>query len=1131
MAKKIGIRMYLDGAPKFNSDIKNINASLKQFQSELKKNSEEFKASENSLEALSRKSETLSKAYDTASQKVETYARRLEEINKARSEEEQRLTSYKTALEDEQRKLAEVEQQSGKNSEAYTKQAATVQELESKVKVSSDALQRLDSDEVKLTTSLNNATAEQLKYGTELEKTNGYLAEAEESTDDCAQSIDKFGKEVDKAGEYTEKMSETLEGIAKNEAFEKISEGAKKLLENMMECAEVAEQFEYSIAKVQSIAQVSGDELGHMSSEIRRVATEMGYGANEVAEATYQAISASVDAADAVGFVEDTTKLARAGFTEVTTAVDVLTTAINAYGQEANTTAHIADDLITTQNLGKTTVDELAQSMGTIIPTASAYGVSLDQLSSAYVILTKQGINTANATTYLRGMLNELGDSGSDVSEILQAQTGHSFGELTQMGYTLGDVLQILGDSVHGNTEAFANLFGNIRAGQGALAIFNQGADTFNSTLEVMQNNAGATDRAFAIMADTAVMVNERFESSVENLKIAIGETLSPTIADLKSKGIDILDTMTEVVEQNPQLVAALAGGAAAVTGLAIAATTAATAISLLRLAFGDVSAVAVLAITGVVAAGGALTGLALASNNAKDSLSELTGKYEEQVEATRNINQATDEYIADSQKQGEFADKLATKITNLNDKEHLSATEKKELRNAVNELNAIYPELNLAINEQTGYLAENTEGWRENLEAIESRQKAAFAEEQLSEVYSQQAENEYALWEIDQRLMELREERAQTEQHLASLQERSMELNAGELQLMSDLYDKGEELDAEEQALTSTKAELTAQSEELNGSIEKLNSFMDEAAGATGEAAAAGEGYADSLGVMHDSMQAAADASDAIKDAIERASAAIGEQIGLFDEWNSKSELTFEQMQQRWKDQNEGLEEYKNDLSYVKGVIDSETDPAIKNLAENMVNMGADGAAELHEFVEGLKSIGDNTDAMKDLAETWQEHLDSIAEAEDIYASITLQEQGYVEDSTALFTQYYADSESAQQEYNEAMVELAETGISDQATAIEATAPEVESATKTAGENAVSAMQEALGVQRGGGRSTVFYNMGTTIMKSLADGINDGSGTVASALQKSVQNAIDKMDLSGITEKINKKLGEAMQK
>jgi len=619
MAKKIGIQLYLDGASKFNSDIRNCDNSLKQFQSELKRTSEEFKGNENSLEALSKKSDSLQKAYDTSAKKVEAYQKRLQELNKARDEEKQKITELQKSLDEEKKKLAEIEQSSGKNSEAYRQQAKAVGDLEKNLKVAEGAVTRLDNQEVKLTTSLNNAATEQIKYASELDKTNKYLEEAEKSADGFAKSIDGAGKEIEETKGQSEKFGDTLETLAHIEAFEKISEGAKKVLESMKECVEVAERYEYAMAKVQSIAQVGTDEYNQMSDGIRNVAVQMGYSTGEIAEATYQAISASVNASEAVGFVADASKLARAGFTETTSAVDVLTTAINAYGKEANTTKHIADDLITTQNLGKTTVNELAQSLGTVIPTASALGVSLDQLSSMYVLMTKQGINTANATTYIRAMMNELSDSSKDVSKYLGELTGHTFGELMAQGYTLGDVMKILGDSVDGNSESFKNLFGNVRAGLGALSLYNQGADAFNETLQKMQDNAGATDKAFEIMADTAVMTNERFQASAENLQIAVGESLSPTIDEFKKKGIDVLNFFTEIAEENPGLVQALAGAAAGISAVAVAATAAAGAIAILRAGFGDITGV--LQVAGAAGVVGGMAALALGADDAASAI------------------------------------------------------------------------------------------------------------------------------------------------------------------------------------------------------------------------------------------------------------------------------------------------------------------------------------------------------------------------------------------------------------------------------------------------------------------------------------------------------------------------------
>ena len=179
-----------------------------------------------------------------------------------------------------------------------------------------------------------------------------------------------------------------------------------------------------------------------------QLSTETGRGAGEIADATYQAISASVDTADAVSFVGTSVGLAKAGFLETADAVDVLTTIINAYGLEASDAGRLSDILIQTQNDGKTTVNELSQSMGQVIPLASAYGVNIENLAASYAQLTKNGVATAQAGTYLKSMLNELGDSGSDVGEILKSKTGKSFGQLMNDGMSLGDVLGILNDSV-----------------------------------------------------------------------------------------------------------------------------------------------------------------------------------------------------------------------------------------------------------------------------------------------------------------------------------------------------------------------------------------------------------------------------------------------------------------------------------------------------------------------------------------------------------------------------------------------------------------------------------------------------------------------------------------------------------
>lgn len=1102
--------MYLDGASQFNNDVKTINNNLKMLSSELKVTAEQYKGNQNSMEALNAKSQVLNKQYEEAEKKVKAYSQRMEELRKARENDEKNLVTYNKQLSEEEKKLVEIEKAQGKNSEAYAKQSAKVSELENNIKKTTGSIEQLDAKEVQLQTSLNNATAEQLRYGAELTKTNGYLEEAKTSTDGCAKSIDEYGKEIGETKEESEKLSTTLDNLAKNEALEKLGEGAKKLLEGMMECVETAEEFEYSIAKVQSIARVSDEELKNMSSDIRRVGAEMGYSANEVSEAVYQAISASVDASEAVGFVEDATKLARAGFTDTTTAVDVLTTSLNAYGKEANTTQHIADDLITTQNLGKTTVNELAQSLGTVIPTASALNVSLDQLSSAYVIMTKQGINTANATTYIRAMMNELSDSGSNVSKTLSDLTGHTFGELMQQGWTLGDVMQTLGDSVDGNGESFKNLFGNIRAGLGALSLFNQGADAFDDAMKAMQENAGATDEAFAIMADTAVMTNERFKASVENLKIAIGESLSPTLDEFKKKGIGVLEFFTEIAEENPQLVQALAGATAGIAAMTVAVTAAAAAMALLRLAFGDVSATSVLVAAGVAGAAGAIGAVALASNDAAKEIGRANDALQKTHQTNKDIASANIE-------SNERAKELAETYNELAGKAHLTDEEFEELNSVITELNTTVPGCSIAYRNNKDAINENTDAVHSYVEALIEEIEYESKVEELSALYKEQAEAKKVAAEASD-----------------ALAEETQKLTDLERDLAMGVTDSGQNVGTLERNVRDlTEAQKEAQDvvDENETRIKELSDSIENYVKKTQEATKTNEELKDALGITHDSLASVKEANDAIKDATEEANDKVREQIGLFDEWNKKSDLTLESMQKRWKDQTTGVNQYKDDLVYLKQVIDSDTDPAIKDLAQNMANMGVDGAAEIHNFVEGLKQVSGNKDKVTELAKTWQEHNDAISSATGIYESIKLEEKGYTEQSKKLFTQFYTESEKSKKDYNSSLTLLSEQGVKDQAQAVEKNSKEVENATKEMFDNSFAAACESIGMPKGGGQSSQFYNIGKEIPSSIAKGIEDGSGSVSSAIGNAMRHAADNIDVSGIADRINKKLGEAMER
>lgn len=331
--------------------------------------------------------------------------------------------------------------------------------------------------------------------------------------------------------------------------------------------AAVKEATDYSsaLAKLSTIADTTQTPLDDLDSSIMALSDSTGMGAAEIAEASYQAISAGQSTKDAVGFVEQANVLARAGFTSMTTATDTLTTALNAYGLSADQVSSVSDKLITTQNLGKTTVDELGASMGKVIPTAAMYGVNLDQLSAAYVTTTKNGIGTAEATTYINGMLNELGKSGSTTSNILKEKTGKSFSELMNEGYNLSDVLQIIQNEADSSGMSLADMFGSQEAAKAAATITQHTTD-FTSAVKELGNSAGTAQQAFdTLEASDPSIQFEKTKTAIQNAAISIGQILMPIVQQVAGKIQELAQKFRELDPETQQQIVKFAAIAAAI--------------------------------------------------------------------------------------------------------------------------------------------------------------------------------------------------------------------------------------------------------------------------------------------------------------------------------------------------------------------------------------------------------------------------------------------------------------------------------------------------------------------------------------------------------------------------------------
>lgn len=480
------------------------------------------------------------------------------------------------------------------------------------------------------------------------------LNETANAAEEAAEELGGLGEQAEEAGnnseEFGEKSAKAMNDLNSLLVSGGIAAALHEVAEGFAECATNAEIVETAVAQLQTIA--GGDSIGRLQEDIMALSDDTGQAAEGLADTAYNAISAGTEVEESVEAASQANKLAVAGFTDTTSALSVLETAMNSYGEAAGGMEHVSDSLITVQNLGVTTVQQLAAQMGKAISTASAYNVSLENLESGYISVTKAGINTAEGTTYLSSMLNELGNSGSEISKLLKDETGNTFGELMNQGKSLADVLGLVYDACDNNAEAMMNMWGSAEAGKAANAIIGQGLDTFNDNLSALQEGAGTTAEAYAIMAGTTEYAHNKMDNAARNTSVQIGQVLNPALSKLYTAMEEIYTGIGNFVSEHPVVVkaiaavtaglAAFAGGIAAYTAATIIATAVQTAFNGAMLSspvfwlIGGVAALAagvVFLVSAYEDATDVSNDLTVASQQQKDELESLNAEYDEACE------------------------------------------------------------------------------------------------------------------------------------------------------------------------------------------------------------------------------------------------------------------------------------------------------------------------------------------------------------------------------------------------------------------------------------------------------------------------------------------------------------------
>jgi TP901 family phage tail tape measure protein len=329
---------------------------------------------------------------------------------------------------------------------------------------------------------------------------------------DAESGLEKFGRVAGRIG------------LAVGAAFAGVVAGGVKM----------AVDFEKEFNKIEGLVGVTGAELDQLREAAKRLGPEMGTSAQEAAEALFFITSAGLRGKDAIDVLEASLKGAAIGLGDTKIIADLATSAMNAFGAENLSGAQAVDVLAEAVRLGKLAPEELAGSMGQVLPIASAMGVSFEEVGAVFAAMSRTGTNASQAATQLRGIMTSLLKPTSSAERALRSMGLSSDGLRTSIRERgLLVTLQDLTQQFENNDAGAEAVFGNVRALSGVLDLFGSNAEGTMEILAEMTDGLGVLDEAFLVTQDTVGFKAAQAFEMFKSIMLEIGDAVLPLVAQV----------------------------------------------------------------------------------------------------------------------------------------------------------------------------------------------------------------------------------------------------------------------------------------------------------------------------------------------------------------------------------------------------------------------------------------------------------------------------------------------------------------------------------------------------------------------------------------------------------------------
>ncbi|GHU13039.1 hypothetical protein FACS1894161_2520 [Spirochaetia bacterium] len=297
--------------------------------------------------------------------------------------------------------------------------------------------------------------------------------------------------------------------------------------------------------------------LEKIKQKAREVAAVTEYNAVDTAGALEKMAMAGLTSEQSMAMLMGTTNLATAAGMDLTTAVDIATDSLGAFGlitddagQLAVNMDRVSDVMAKTTNMFNTDMAGMFESVKKGAPTFTAAGQSLEDFSALTGVLASSGIKGSEAGTQLRNMMISLANPSNKAA-----------GSLKRLGITTKDangnflnIIDIIGQFEQGTKDlgtaekaaAMATIFGT-RTVTGMNILMGEGAESLRRYRTELENAGGAA-------AEIADAMRGSIKNRIELLKSAATDLGFKFVGAFQTKGVSSIEKLTEAISKfDPQ--------------------------------------------------------------------------------------------------------------------------------------------------------------------------------------------------------------------------------------------------------------------------------------------------------------------------------------------------------------------------------------------------------------------------------------------------------------------------------------------------------------------------------------------------------------------------------------------------